>query len=350
MKFKLTSVLFFLGLFNMHSQTQTWDTMYYKKYPNKLIVSFFQSYRNYEVDISQKLLSDTIGLSDVNYTAESNIISGLEFNYDKINFSFAYKSVPPLNQAQKGNTKYKNFNLNFGGNKWNIENSYRSYTGFFNKNTALYDTSFKTTGIYTQMPNLSIQTYKTKFLYFTNHNRFSFKSGYACSQRQLKSAFSFVLSANIYYNRLKNDSSFLPLPTRQFYDHYQTVNGLNVIAFSAYGGGSLNIVLWKALFANVTFLIGPEQQWRTYNYAESNITRKLSYISFSTDFRASIGANFKRFFVLFTSRVDASFYPSNAVDYETRFISGNFSLGYRFKVKTPKFYSKFQETKWYKKL
>lgn len=329
---------------------QQWDTTYYSKYKDRFIISLFQSYRNYGIDISQKLLRDSLGQSKIEYLAEANLVSGIEISYDKINFSVAYKSVPPANKLQKGDTKYKNFALNIGGGKWTLENSYRTYTGFYNKNTVRYDTTFKTTGIYTQAPTLSSESFKTKFLYYTNSNKFACKSGYSCTQRQLKSAFSFVLTANIYYNRINSDSSFIPLPVRKYYDHYQSIKGLNVFAFSVYGGGSVNIVLWKALFLNLTLLIGPEEQWRTYHYAEPAMSKTLFYTAYSGDFRAAFGLNFKRFFVIVSSSTDFSLYNSNAVDYTAKYIAGNFSLGYRFKVKVPKFYRKFKESKWYKKL
>ena len=186
-------------------------------------------------------------------------------------------------------------------------------------------------------------------MFFTNANKFSFKSAYSCSERQIKSAFSFVLTANIYYNRLNSDSSFIPLPVRHYYDKYQKVNGLNVFAFSIYGGGSFNLVLWKAFFLNLTLIIGPEEQWRTYHY-QNETAKHLFYMSVSGDLRSSIGLNFKKFFVMFTSSSDFSYYNSNVMEYLSKYGAVNFSLGYRFRVKPPKAYKNFQQTKLYKLL
>lgn len=348
MKFKFFINLFFLVAYSLSAQ-KTWDSTYYCKYNDRLIISVFQSYRNYGMDISQKLMKDSLGISKIAYVAESNYISGIEINYDKINIAFGFKSKPPENQLKKGDTKYTNLSLNIGGNRWVLENSYRRYRGFYDKNTAKYDTSFQRTGIYNQSPSLRSEAYKTKFLFFTNANKFAFKSGYSCCSRQLCSAFSFVLSANIYYNRLNSDSSFVPLAIRNYYDGHQSVNGLNVFAFSVYGGGSFNLVIWKALFMNVTLIIGPEQQWRTYHYLEPKSSSNLFYSSISGDLRGSVGLNLKKFFVLFSSTSDFSWYNSNATEYLSKFYSFNFSLGYRFKVKPPKFYQKFQQSKIYKK-
>ncbi len=342
--------IFLFSITSLHAQKKIKDTVYYQKYNERLIISIFQAYKNYGIDITQKLTKDSLGQSKTNYIAESNYITGLEFNYDKINIAFGINSTAPSNQAKKGATKYNNFALNIGGNKWLIENTYRRYKGFYNNNTAAYDTSFKRTGIYTQNPSLTSETYKTKFLYFTNSNKFSFKSGYSCSYRQLKTAFSFVLSGNIFYNRLNSDSSFIPYQTRYFYSDHKSIHGLNVFAFSVYGGGSLNLVLWKALFTNFTLIIGPEEQWRTYNYLDTYKTETRFYTSLSGDFRASLGLNLKKFFFLVSYTTDFSWYNSTQLEFLSKYYSVNFTLGFRLHVKTPKAYKRFQESNLYKKL
>ncbi|MFO0322175.1 MAG: DUF4421 family protein [Bacteroidota bacterium] len=324
---------------------------FYTKYRNKFIVSYFQSYLSYGVEINQKLVKDTDLKSNIKYVSESTLISGLEINYDKINFQISFKSpINEINAKTKGKTKYRNLVLKIGGNRWILENSYRKYSGFYNQNTARYDTGFIRTGIYNQLPDLSLESFKAKFLFFTNSNKFSFKSTSSGSYRQLKSAFSFVLVASIYLNRINSDSSFIPFKIRNFYDNYQTINGLNTFALSGYGGGSLNLVIWKALFANITLVIGPEWQWRNYKYMSNRQNQQLFYLSVSGDTRFSLGLNFKTFFFLFNGSTDYAWYNGGQISLLSRFNSVNFSLGFRIGTKTPKVYRKFQSTNFYQKL
>ncbi len=322
--------------------------MYYTKYRGRVIVSLFQSYRYYELDISQKLKKDSIGRSKLAYEAESSNITGIELNYDKFNIALGFKTTPPQNNSAKGNTKYTNLMFNIGGNKWIWENSYRYYKSFYDKNTDKYDTTLYKSGYYTRLPDLTSTSYKMKFMYFTNHRRFSFKSGYSCSYRQLRTAASFVLTGNLYYNRLHSDSSLVPYRLRPYYSDYADIRGLNVFAFSVYGGGSVNFVLWKALFLNLTLVIGPEEQWRTYQYLGNNYSVTRNYLSISGDFRASFGLNFKKFFVMLSSTNDFSWYSSSQLDVLSKYASVNFSIGYRIHVKTPKLYQDLQKTRLYR--
>ncbi len=79
-----------------------WDSTYYRKYKDRLIISYFQSYKNYSIDISQKLTKDSLGLSKITNIAESNLVSGFEINYDKLNISFGFRSpTPSRNQSKK---------------------------------------------------------------------------------------------------------------------------------------------------------------------------------------------------------------------------------------------------------
>lgn len=81
------------------------------------------------MDISQLLMKDSLAQSKIAYVAEANLIYGIELNYDKFNISLGFKN-PSTQTKQKGDTKYRNIALNIGGNRWILENSYRSYKGF----------------------------------------------------------------------------------------------------------------------------------------------------------------------------------------------------------------------------
>jgi hypothetical protein len=338
----------FLLFANILSAQNNWDSTYYVKYNSRLIVALFQSFRQYDIELGQKIIKDTLARSGINYVAEANHISGIELNYDKINFSFGYKSVQPKNVAKTGNTEHFNIGMNIGGNKWILETAYRRYYGFYDRKTSNYDTTFANTGIYNQYPRLSSTSYKMKFLYFANAKRFSFKSGYSCTYRQIKSSASLILTANGYYNTFNTDSSLIPSALASYYDNHADFKGIDVAAFSVYGGASINIVLWRALFLNLTLLIGPEEQWRTYKYLSGNYNRTLFYQSWSGDFRLAYGLNFKRWFLTFNFTSDFTVFESGSTRMVSKYLSYSGNLGFRFRLKTPKVYQRFQQTKLYK--
>ncbi len=338
----------FLSLFGeLLAQTKpAFDTTRCQKFNSSIIIGLFQTYRNLNNNFTQGIYPDSAGVSKDDYFAESKLITGIEVNYDKFSFGLALSSKPQDGSSGKGYTKAVGANFNFGGNKWQLENTYRSFKGFYDRNTAAYDTNFKQTGQYNYQPNYLNTLGRTKFMYFTNHRRYSFKSAYSCNYRQLKSSASWIFSANSHYNLIRNDSSFFAPVSQAFYGDYAKMNRLSVYAISMNAGAAVNIVFWRAFFAHAMFIVGPEQQWRTYSYLDGPNT-KLSYLSLSGDLRFSIGLNFKRFYFLIFSRNDFALYNSSFVNLTGRSIGGGYILGWRFNTKTPELYKKFQATKLY---
>ena len=347
---KITTLCLFIFIVVASSPLKAqkdYDTNYYRKYPDRLIVAWYQSANNYDIAMNQLMTHADSGKAKMDYIADANAVTGLEFDYDILSVSFGIKSTPPLGSTQKGKTTYTTFDVSLGENKWVLEASYRNYKGFYDKNTGTYDTSYKRTGIYYQNPSMYNVCYKTKFLYFFNHTHFSYQSGYSCNYQQRKSAFSWVFVSNLFYNKMGTDSSFAPRLLQNYFGSYNDLNGLHVAGLSAGFGGSWNLVIFKSLFLNLTLLGGIEPQWRNYHHF-SNENAKRTYITVSGDFRASLGFNGKNFFMLLSSSNDVSYINSGQLEVKNKYVSGTFTLGYRFKTKTPAFYKKFQETKLYK--
>ncbi len=328
------------------SQTPGWDTTKYHKFNSTLIVGIFQSHRNFNNQFDQTITPDSLAVSHHNYYAESKEFTGIELSYDKFSLALSLKSTPQKGSSGKGNTKAFGLVFNYGSNRWTMENSYRSFKGFYDRNTINYDTTIKETGNYNYQPHFTNALFRSKFLYFTNHKKFSIKAGSTCNYRQVKSAATWVLSANVNYNHIYNDTSFFPAATRSYYGDYAYMNGLNVFGLSLNAGAAVNIVWWRAFIMQAMFIVGPEQQWRRYFYSNAGST-SLSYFSLSGELRGTIGLNFKRCYILFFSRNDFAWYYSSFVGIRNRSLGGGVILGWRFNPKTPEIYKRFQKTKLY---
>lgn len=323
------------------------DSVKYQKFKSSLIVGVYQSYRNFENTFKQTKQEDSIGASHQDYMAESRLVAGVEVIFDKFGFSLGLRSNPQNQSAGKGATQTLNANLNFGGNIWYFQNSLRYFKGFYDANTATYDTTFRETGRYYQRADMENILLRSKFLYFTNHRKYASRACYAGNYRQVKSAATWILSANVSIWRLFSDSSFFSYAARPYYGGYSTMNDLGVLGLSANVGAAGTLVIMKGFFLNGMFIVGPEQQWRTYKYLDGT-SSSLSYISISGDLRFSIGVNLKRCYFLAFNTNDFSIYNSSFVGLTSSSISGGFTFGWRFKVKIPEAYKKFQETKFYK--
>jgi hypothetical protein len=328
-------------------KVQGYDTTSYCTYEDRLVIGLFQASQNFNLEIQQKNVADPAGKSHINYFSDAASANGIVFDYDKLNLSITYKTLPQLDSYKKGNNKASGFGLNLGGDKWQLEANFRHYSWFYDMSTALYDTSYKDNKPYYQNPSMNASSLKFKFMYFFRHHKFSYQSAYACNERQLKSAFSPVFVANVYINDVTADSSFIPYFVRSFYGYNADINGMHTVAYTAGGGISGTLVIHKRFFLNGMVMLGLESQYNQYHHYISNVTNKANYINWASDFRMAFGFNNRNFFATVNLINDLSQYASNAFKMNTNFKSFSFTIGYRFKVPEPKFMPKVRKTKIY---
>jgi hypothetical protein len=329
----------------IEKKARNWDTLKYQKFERVLIVGLFQQVRTFNNEFN---LIPADSLSQHVYSAESNLTAGINFCFDKFQFSLATRNTPSSEGSSKGYTKMFNLGLNVGDNRWVSETYLRVFRSFYDKNTQSYDSTAKINKYYIQ-PTMVNRSFMQRFMYFTNYKKYSFKSGFGCNYRQLKSAATFIVGGSFSVFDLQNDSAILPMKARSIYGDYGNMSGFTSVNLGVNGGVAATIVLWKALFISGYFTVGPESQWRNYYLPAEN--RKLNYVSWSGTGRGSLGINMKKFYMLFSVTNDYNLYNQRkARSFSSNSITNSATLGWRFHCKTPKFYEKFMQTKFYNML
>jgi len=355
--YKLLSFLLVVPMINLlatgndsinqkNKQLVSWDTTRYIKFTKVLIVGVFQSYRNFGNEMETLIPKDgeERALGSQNFQAESNLISGVTVCFDKFSFAFSTRSNPPVGSSLKGNTRMFNIGFNVGDNRYVFENYYRRFTGFYEKNHPHRDSTGNVLA-YDLRPGMTSSLLMSKFMYFTNHERFSFKSGFGSNYRQLKSAGTWIVGGDFNVYNLNNDTAFIHPEKRKYYNDYSSLKSFRSVGVSVHGGFALTVVLFKAWFLSGYFTVGPEQQWRRYGF--SDYYRRLSYISWSGTGRLAAGLNLKKCYFLFSFNNDYALYNNSFIKLRANSISGNATFGWRFNVKTPQYYENFKKSKWY---
>lgn len=330
----------------------TQDTNYVRKYPDRLIITLYQSYRQYDVRFSQGNIMDTSALSSHRFIADANVSTGLAVDFDKISFSFGIKSAPPTAAAvkKKGNTDYSTFSVSLNAYRFRIETSYRKYQGFYDINSPKYLPDYADSTPYYNPPNMSVRSLRAKTLFIFNKRRFSYNAAYSNTFRQVKSAGSWLMMGNLYSYRFSANNSFFPLQTRYFYDEWGFLDKFYVSGLSFGPGATYNLVIFKRLYLNMTLNLGLDMQ-RHYlhtNLFNQGLVRWRP--GFASDFRAALGFNSRNFFMSGTFKIDYNLYNPQFFVLEPRFFAADFNIGYRFPFKKRNWVKKLQENEWYKLL
>lgn len=328
---------------------KNWDTLKYQKFETVLIVGLYQQHRTFSNEFKQVMMRDTMGMSVNTFSTEIDFTgaAGIVINYDKFQFSVSKGIKPPSSAGGKGHTDIFNIGLNVGDNRWVSENYFRKFRGFYNANTPTFDSAYyKTNNKYYLHPNMVSSLFMTRFMHFRNYENFSYKAGFGCNYRQLKSAASFISGGSFSVFNMRNDSALIPLKARYLYKDYGNMKGMSSVNLSYNAGIAATIVIFKAWFAAGYFTLGPEQQWRNYNLGGSH--RHISYIGWSGTGRLSLGLNMKRFYFIASFASDYNVYNSRKImEYKTVCYTANTTFGWRFHYETPKFYQKFMKSKVY---
>lgn len=325
------------------------DTNYVKKYPDRFIVTLSQSYRQYDIRFTQTLFPDSLGWGAPKLIADANAVTGISIDFDKISFCFGIKSTPPTPAIakQKGDTKYSTLGLSFTFYRFRFESSYRRYHGFYDVKSPLYTPDFDSNGVYYQNPSMDVRSIRVKSLFVFNKRKFSYSSAYFNTQRQLKTAGSWMLVSNVYDYAFSSDTSLIPAASQQFYGMYALMNSYRVQGISLGPGYSVNLVLFKTFYINLTATSGFDLQHRRIGTFDNSYTSKRTRMGAAGDFRAAIGLNGKRAFFSITYRVDYNSYLNTGMRLEPRYHSVDFNFGYRFKMRKGRLYRTLNENKWY---
>lgn len=326
------------------------DTTYYRKYNDKLIVSLYQSQRKFTIDLSQSLIPDA-GKGLIKYQAEANKATGLNFIWDKIGISFDYKTLIPDTKSVriKGASNYFNLSFSFGANDVIIEPGIKQFKGFYDALSPLYlDNYIDENSTLYHDENLISRVIKVKGLYFTNHEKFSFRAPYSHNFRQLKSAFSWVIMGNIYQNKLSSSNRIIPSVLRGFFFGGNDLKSLTMLGFSNGLGFSTNLVILKGWFFNFSLWGGPDFHWRQSDFS-TNKKNQLVLSGFLEN-RMSLGFNLKSFYIYVTSLNEAANFNLKTLTMKHTIYSGYFTLGYRFRMRKNKVTEFIQENKYYKML
>ncbi|MFN7910472.1 MAG: DUF4421 family protein [Bacteroidota bacterium] len=323
-----------------------WDTIKYEKFNYVLIVGYFQQYRNFTNEISQTVNKDSLNLSSTPLIAESRLISGLVFNYDKFQIQFGTGTKPQDNSNGKPESKVFNLGFTFGDNRWVAETYFRRFKSFYNDNSFNIDSVRRKTSAYIASPNLITSLFLARASYFTNYDNFSYKAGYGCNFRQRKSAASWILQGSISNFQLKNDSSLFASPSQKYYNEYANLNYINSLNIGAGGGAAISLVLFKAWFINLQGTLGPEIQFRKYNLNPGE--RSMTAISWSGFAKVSFGLNLKRCYFISAFSTDYLLINNSVFRNTAKSQNASFTFGWRFHTGAPKpWYQKFQKTKIY---
>lgn len=224
-----------------------------------------------------------------------------------------------------GKSKARDIQLNMLGKKFGLDMYYQRYRGFYVTDR---DNEPERDMPYPQRGDIISRNLGITASYIFNNKKFSLRSVYNFSERQIYSAGSFLALVNLGRFTLEADSSILD-PTQELVFTNESFKRLRYSTFSVAPGYSYNLI-YRSFFLNGTLGIGPAHHWIYYQHESGADEREIGINSFVAA-RIGIGYNGERIFggISFITQ------GSNIKFEEARFTNNNGSfkilMGYRFR-------------------
>ncbi len=225
-----------------------------------------------------------------------------------------------------GNSKARDIQLNALGKKFGLDAYYQRYRGFYITDR---DNEPGRDLPYPQRSDIISRNIGLTGSYIFNYKKFSLRSVYNFSERQIYRRGSFLALVNLGRFTLEADSSIID-PSQQIdFGSDVAFQKLRYSTFSVAPGYSYNLI-YRSFFLNGTLGIGPAHHWIYYKQEGGAEEREIGINSFVAA-RIGIGYNGDRIFggISFITQ------GSNVKFDEVRFSNNNASfkilMGYRFR-------------------
>ena len=208
-----------------------------------------------------------------------------------VEFSFA---IPLREQSLErfGESESRDLHLNVLTKRWGVDVVYQHYSGFFLVDR---ENEPQATEPFPQRPDIDTRNFGFTGHYIFNNQKFSFRSAYNFSERQLYSNGSFLLFASLNTFRVAADSSIVPDRSKSNFGNHVDFTRLRYTTFSIAPGYTFNLT-YHNFFLNTTLALGPAHHWMNYDLEHNTETQHDITINAFVSARVAIGYNGYRIF------------------------------------------------------
>lgn len=306
-KYIVILLFVFVGPFQLFTlkaaDTTSWftgviDTNYLEDLSHNLTLRVYSS-RKYS----------TYGIMDFNieeklqYNPNSRLILGLGFSYGilSINVGVNFPALNNKDTEQLGNTRHLDLQTHIYSRKFVIDLYFMKYEGFYLQNSHDMITDWPSHDTHQLRGDMKLNGYGANVQYIFNNRKFSYRAAYAQTDRQKKSAGSFLAGIDCYYTVGQGDSSLIP--TNIKYPYFwlgMRYDKSTNFSFGLNGGYAHTFVIKEKWFLSLSAVPGLSVGKATLSYAKTDQNMASFSVNANLMWRFAIGYHSPNFFVGFS--------------------------------------------------
>ncbi len=314
----------------MKERLSAYDTSYYSTYKGKLVIT---------VPISTRFISfelrDGSSTNFLKFQPNSQYDVGISINSKFASFLLNTGVVLFKNdEGTKGKTNYKDYQFNLYGKKSTIDFSLQTYDGFYIQNSNTYENyRISKTQKYEVRPDISLYALSLNHYYLFNNKKVSYRSSFAFTERQKKSAGSFLCGGYLSVFGIKADSSLVSASFTQYFNPTSNIKTGAVLNFGVNVGYIYNLVIRKKIHATLSLVQGLGTD-RTMTIKEDDSKHVGNFrLSSKQNLRLALGYDNEKFFFGTMGIYDFYYFDDkNGSTFNYSYGKFRVFVGYRFSI------------------
>jgi hypothetical protein len=178
------------------------DSSYYQSFERYITARFFFSQKFAGLELER-----AANVSRFRYLPNTRLNMGVGVTYQSISLNLGYGFGFLNTDHDRGKTKSLDLQTHIYGRKWTIDLTGHLYKGFYLTPRGF---SARSADSFYLRPDINIQLFGISAYRLINPSKFSYRAALIQNEKQKKSAGSLLIGAEIYYGKIKADSSLVP--------------------------------------------------------------------------------------------------------------------------------------------
>ena len=221
---------------------------------------------------------------------------------------------------QKGTTQFHDTQFNIYGARVTSDIFYQNYKSFYIRNSLSYP-AYKSHLRYAVRSDINAISFGVSSYYIFNSKKFSYRSSFAYTEVQKKSAGSFLAGTYFFLFNVKGDSSLVGSPFRVVFDSLSFLKSATLQTYGINIGYIHTFVFFKRFYTTVSLVQGLGLEQTLYNDIKGKSFSSPLRGAAKLNCRYSLGYNLGRFYIGTMGILDYLFFSSKS---NTTF---NFNVG-----------------------
>ena len=311
-----------------------YDTAYVYSHKNAFSIGYVSSLQNALISVS-----DSLG-NTLDHTTNNPTQYGIGVSLGWLSGEFTF-TVPGVSVAdpQKGETESRNYGLGITGRRLIGRAFFNSSKGFFPEQAAVADSTWQPGEPYPVRPDIHSNTFLASANYaLSRKRRYSFKAALYQTERQRRSAGTFLAGGTLWINDIRSSEPFVPTDANSSFVGNTAFDQVRRTVIGATFGYTHTFVLFRKAFLTTTLVPGISAQQQRIALSGGTSDESDWRMGGVAEFKFGVGYNGDRFYTAITG---ANYFSSGDTDEGVNITTGfrfvRFTVGVRIKQPNSRF-------------